>query len=57
MNGFIQLPRLFQKKIEPRYYRVCCSECSYTETIDSLFHSYIHTPTELVYSYLSHTLL
>ena len=34
MNGFIQLPGFFRKKIELKYYRVCCSECSYAETVE-----------------------
>ena len=34
MNGFTRLPGFFRKKIEPVYYRVCCSECSYMETVE-----------------------
>lgn len=34
MNGFTRLPGFFRKKIEMKYYRVCCSECNYTETLE-----------------------
>lgn len=33
-TGFIRLPGFFRKKIEPRYYRVCCPECGYTEMVE-----------------------
>ena len=34
MNGVIRLPCFFRKKIDPVYYRVCCPECGYTETLE-----------------------
>lgn len=34
MNGFIRLSGFFRKKIEPKYYRVCCTKCGHVENVE-----------------------
>ena len=37
MNSFIRPPGFFRKKIEPKYYRVCCTKCGHVENVELCF--------------------